>query len=87
LRNRFPLIPECRRKIVKEDDEDEILLLTSLAEFTRVKVIFEYKINYQGRATTTGRTVHAWTNRQLKPINLAKGNLRLYQLLEQSGDQ
>jgi acyl-CoA thioester hydrolase len=64
--------------------EDEILLMTSLAEFTRVKATFDYEINYQGKTATTGRTVHAWTNRQLKPVNLAKENPQLYQLLEQS---
>jgi acyl-CoA thioester hydrolase len=64
--------------------ENEILLKTRLAEFTRVKVTFDYKINYQGKTATTGRTVHAWTNWQLKPVNLAKENPKLYQLLEQS---
>jgi acyl-CoA thioester hydrolase len=64
--------------------EDEILLKTRLTEFTRVKATFDYKIDYQGKTTTTGQTVHAWTNRQLKPVNLAKENPKLYQLLEQS---
>lgn len=63
--------------------ENEMLLLTRLAEFTKVRIAFIYEINYQERSITTARTIHAWTNRQLKPVNLAKENPGLYQLLEQ----
>ena len=66
--------------------EDHLLLLTRPAEFTGLKIKFEYEILLQGKSVTTGWTLHACTDHRLKPLNLAKANSRLYQLLKTAVD-
>ncbi|WP_018132021.1 acyl-CoA thioesterase [Effusibacillus pohliae] len=53
--------------------DDELVVRTRLAE-ARVKVRFEYEIARKSdrQILARGYTVHAWVNRQMKPIQLRK---------------
>ena len=51
--------------------EDEIVVLTTLKQVSRVRLCFSYHVlNAENRKLlATGETMHAWTDRALKPIN------------------
>lgn len=63
--------------------EDEIIVKTSIKEITYTKITFYYEVfnNRQPKAITTGETLHAWTDRNLKPVNMKKAAFHVYQLL------
>jgi len=54
--------------------EDEILVETTLQSITRVRVSFSYRVYHagNGQLLAIGETVHAWTDKGLKPINAQK---------------
>ena len=63
--------------------EDEILVLTRLKQISRVRLSFSYQVK---NAVTlnliaTGETMHAWTDKSLKPVNAAKTVPEIYSLL------
>ncbi|GAX89473.1 acyl-CoA thioesterase [Effusibacillus lacus] len=59
--------------------DDLIIIRTRLTE-ARVKVKFEYEIVRQSDAQllVNGYTVHAWVNRDMKPIQLRKAAPEIY---------
>ena len=66
--------------------EDEILVLTRLKQISRVRLSFSYQVK---NAVTlnliaTGETMHAWTDKSLKPVNAAKTVSEFYSLLSQA---
>lgn len=63
--------------------EDEILIKTRAAEVSKVKVILHYEAikKPDGTLIAMGSTVHAWTNNQMKPVNIQKGWPEIYDLL------
>ncbi len=63
--------------------EDEIKIKTSIKEITFTKVTFYYEVfkNQQSKPITTGETIHVWTDKNLKPVNLKKAAFHVYQLL------
>lgn len=54
--------------------EDEILVETTLQSVSRVRVAFSYHVFRAGDGLllATGETVHAFTDRELKPVNAQK---------------
>ena len=66
--------------------EDEITVKTCIKEMTAVRVTFYYEVykNNEPDAITTGETIHAWTNRNLKPISIKKHAPAIYELLEKA---
>lgn len=63
--------------------EDEIIVVTKLNSLSRVRLQFSYKIVNAGNSKllATGETKHAWTNKDLKPINVEKEISDAYLLL------
>ncbi len=65
--------------------EDEILIKTSLKVLTKVRIIFSYEVinHSDGKILSMGETMHAWTNKALKPVNAETTIPDVYSLLSQ----
>lgn len=66
--------------------EDEILVETTLQSISRVRVSFSYQVHHakNGQLLAIGETVHAWTDRGLKPVNVQKALPDVYLALCQA---
>ncbi|MFZ5987217.1 MAG: acyl-CoA thioesterase [Bacillota bacterium] len=64
---------------------DKILVVTDLTYVSYVKVKFEYRIlnKRNGKLLTVGKTIHAWTNKKVEPLNIKKAAPEIYQRLKQ----
>jgi acyl-CoA thioester hydrolase len=63
--------------------EDDIIIKTSIKEmsFTRIKFYYEAVRNIDKPVIlSTGETMHVWTDKNLKPVNLKKYSPDLYEL-------
>lgn len=69
--------------------EDEIVVKTSIKSMSVVRITFYYEVYIKGKPDliTSGETVHAWTNRELKPINIKKAQPSLYELMAKALDE
>lgn len=72
---------QCKYKIPARYD-DEITVRTSIKEITVARIAFSYQLlrNKDGALLAEGKTVHAFTNSQGRPVNLRKANEELYNL-------
>lgn len=63
--------------------EDRIVVRTSIKEYNGVRLTFFYQVCMEntGKIITEGETVHAWTNGDLKPVNLRKFKPEIHQLV------
>lgn len=63
--------------------EDEILVKTSVIEFTPIKIKFHYEVfkNNGKVPINIGETLHVWTKSDLKPVNIKKYKPIIYELL------
>jgi acyl-CoA thioester hydrolase len=54
--------------------EQEIVVVTSIKELSRARISFSYKVcdAVTNKVLSTGETMHAWTNKDFKPINAEK---------------
>ena len=68
--------------------EDEIVVRTTLKEVTYTRVVFYYEVfkNGEDKPITIGETMHAWTNKALKPLNINKHAPYLYEMLKKCVD-
>lgn len=66
--------------------EDEVIICTSLKSITYTRIVFHYEVYVQGnsKAITMGETEHAWTDSNLKPINIKKHAPEIYSLLQEA---
>ena len=66
--------------------EDEIMVITSLKQVSRVRLCFSYEVvnTLNQKLLATGETMHAWTDKALKPINADKVISDVYSVLNQS---
>jgi acyl-CoA thioester hydrolase len=66
--------------------DNEIIVVTTLTYMSCVKLKFSYMaINKHDRKVlATGRTVHAWTNKNIEPINIQKAAPGIHGLLQKS---
>lgn len=66
--------------------EDEVVVRAFVKEMSPVRITFRYEVfmekDGQSILINTGETMHAWTNRQLKPVNLKKFKPEIYELLQ-----
>lgn len=63
--------------------EDEILVLTSLKSISRVRLCFTYQV-YNAQTSNIlaeGETMHAWTDKSLRPVNAEKTIPEIYSVL------
>jgi acyl-CoA thioester hydrolase len=65
---------------------DEILVRTGLQSVSRARAVFSYQVFRAGDGVllATGETMHAFTDRQLKPINAQKALPIVYSALCQT---
>lgn len=51
--------------------EDEVIIKTRLEKITKVRIIFSYTAIREKDSTVlaTGETMHAWTDRNMRPVN------------------
>ncbi|HEX2927425.1 MAG TPA: acyl-CoA thioesterase [Ruminiclostridium sp.] len=65
---------------------DEIIVITGITFVSCVKVRFEYKVlnKRSGKTIAVGSTVHAWTDREIKPLNIEKAAPQIYTSLKTS---
>lgn len=66
--------------------EDEILVRTQPVEMSCVRLSFSYEVFNKDKMNllVVGETSHAWTNKNLKPINIEKKMPELYMLLRKA---
>lgn len=62
--------------------DDEIIIRTRMTGFSGVKITMEYDVIRKDdeKLLARGKTVHAITDKNLKPINIKKHDMELYQL-------
>lgn len=79
----LPLIElNCKFKIAA-NYEDEIIIKTSIEEMTNTRIRFHYEAVRMGdkpAILSTGETMHVWTDKNLKPVNLKKYSPELFEL-------
>lgn len=63
--------------------EDEIMVVTSLNQISRVRLCFSYQVinTANQKLLATGETMHAWTDKALKPVNSEKVIPDIYSVL------
>lgn len=73
----------CRYRIPAKYD-DELIVRTSIKEITVARITFTYQLlrSVDGVMLAEGETMHAFTNKQGKPVNLKKANKVLYEMFE-----
>lgn len=79
----LPLIELKCRYLGSAGYEDEVLVKTSLKAISYSRVTFGYEAVKIGenKLITTGETIHVWTNKDMKPINIKKHMPELFDLL------
>ncbi len=68
--------------------EDEIIVLTNVKQISRVRLCFSYKVLNAAnhKLLATGETMHAWTDKALKPVNVEKVIPDVYSIISQAVD-
>lgn len=63
---------------------DEIMVATGLTFMSYVKLRFEYTVRNRadGKILSAGKTVHAWTDRRIRPLNIEKAAPDIYMKLK-----
>lgn len=66
--------------------EDEVIVETRIKEYTGTRLLFSYNVYREGseKPITEGETLHVWTNRDLKPVNIKKHSPEIYFLIEKA---
>lgn len=80
----LPLIELKCRFISSSTYEDKIIVRTRIKEYTKTRLNFYYEVFKEQdiqNPITTGETIHVWTNKDLKPINLQKHHEELYDII------
>jgi acyl-CoA thioester hydrolase len=65
--------------------EDEVAVITNIKSISKVRISFTYKVMNAntGKLLATGETMHAWTDKALKPMNAEKTIPEVYSVLNQ----
>jgi acyl-CoA thioester hydrolase len=66
--------------------EDTVVVRTNIKEYTGTRLVFHYEVIRagEGKLLTEGETMHCWTNRDLKPVNIKKFMPEVYELIEKA---
>lgn len=66
--------------------EDEIVVKTRIKEYTGARMRFHYEVFKAGdeKPIAEGETLHCWTNRSLKPVNIKKYRPEIFKLIEKA---
>jgi acyl-CoA thioester hydrolase len=73
----------CRFKAPAKYNDD-IIIVTGLKQFSPVRLCFYYHVcnASNGESLATGETMHAWTDKSLKPVDVRKIAPDIYSVLE-----
>jgi acyl-CoA thioester hydrolase len=63
--------------------DDELLIRTKINQFKGVRLEFEYEVirKIDDKLLAKGKTMHAFVNKDLKPVNFKKQNPKIWSLL------
>jgi len=63
---------------------DEVVVRTSIKEITYTRIVFRYDVCKAGdeEILASGETMHVWTDKDLKPVNIKKRAPHVYELLQ-----
>lgn len=66
--------------------EDRIIVKTSVKEISYSRITFHYEVfkRDDNVMITSGETMHAWTNKELKPLNMKKYAPDIYELMSRA---
>lgn len=66
--------------------DDEVVIKTKIRKLTDVRLEFEYSLykKEDDQILATGYTVHAFVDKNIKPINLRKKHEEIWKLLEET---
>jgi acyl-CoA thioester hydrolase len=69
--------------------EDEIIVKTSIKEYSGTRIIFNYDVYIKDDPIliNRGETVHVWTKKDLRPINIKKHSQEIYELILKATEQ
>ncbi|MHB1394809.1 MAG: acyl-CoA thioesterase [Clostridia bacterium] len=84
----LPLVEtHCKYRIPAKYD-DELVVRSSIKEITVARITFAYQLlrNADGVILAVGETMHAFTNKQGKPVNFRKTNRALYDIFDSQVD-
>jgi acyl-CoA thioester hydrolase len=79
----LPLI-ELKCKFLKSAYyEDELVVKTSIKSLSYTRISFYYEVfrKSSGEMISTGETMHVWTDRKIKPVNIKKHLPEIYELM------
>ena len=79
-----PLVELTSHYIRPANYEDELEVKVRVSKLSPARIIFYYEVYHQGELINTGMTMHAWTGKNLKPLNLKKAKPELYQKIEET---
>jgi len=75
-----PLVELNCKYIMPADYEDELIVRTSIGKITPARIVFEYEVYKEKLLINTGSTMHAFTGKDLKPINVKKVKPEIYEI-------
>lgn len=79
-----PLVELTSKYILPANYEDELSVRVTVEKLTPARIVFAYTV-YKGEVIiNTGTTMHAWTGRDLKPLNLKKSKPEWYKKISQT---
>lgn len=78
----MPVVEVKSKYISSAHYEDKLSIEVKIKQLNPVKVEFEYSVFKENICINRGTTLHAWTDKSLKLINLKKFNLNIYKLIE-----
>lgn len=66
--------------------EDIVVVRTNIKEYTGTRLVFHYEVirAEDQKLLTEGETLHCWTNRDLKPVNIKKFMPGIFELIERA---
>lgn len=77
-----PLVELTSRYIKPANYEDELDIKVRVSKISPARIIFAYEVYHDKELINTGTTMHAWTGKDLKPLNLKKVNPEIYRKIE-----
>jgi acyl-CoA thioester hydrolase, YbgC/YbaW family len=86
----LPLLELQCKYISSSTYEDNIIVRTSIKSYSKTRLNFKYEVFKavdMEHPITVGETLHVWTTKDLKPINLQKRYPELYQIIEKAGQE
>ncbi|MCX8130054.1 MAG: acyl-CoA thioesterase [Clostridia bacterium] len=66
--------------------EDEVTVKTSIKDFSGVRITFRYEVYKNDDLINSGETMHAWTTKELKPVNIKKLAPEVYNMILKATD-